>query len=372
MANLETSLSSIPSVLRSEILRVFTNPKIQTAQDDPWSGRVLEWLESYCSRTGKGIRPLLVAVGAAAARQTTIEDVLQDPRVRKAMVIIELTHKRLLLADDIADRDETRNNEPAFHILVEQWLETQPSYAVMTKENRQHFARTYSEVAGIWLQQIVSVEQCSLAEDLETHAWKQLVLDMDRHTYQATVAGWYTLMDQNIAALDENVSRDRFLKGLELQTAHYSFIAPLLVGQAFGRADESRRNTTIEFGKAIGVLFQLSDDTLGLFGDPQKTGKPVGGDVREGKKTLFVQELMARVPPDQQTKLQSLVGKLSITEPEMNWIRDLVKNSGAWEAVQTSLSEYHDRAQRALSTWAHPETQELLQQLVVAVQQRDK
>lgn len=369
---LKQSLASIPEILRTETDRVFAAPLQQTANDDPWSEVVLHWLKAYALRSGKGIRPWLVAVGSAAANGTSVQEALSDAAVRRAMIITELIHKRLLLADDIADRDELRNDEPSFHIQVEQYLEELPQYAALTPENRQHLARSFSEIAGIWLQQIISQELQLLVKEMPVERWLQLSTDFDRHTYQCTVAGWFTLLDQNISPLDDAVSRQRFLKGLELQTAHYSFISPLFIGQAFGAENNALRTTTEKFGKAIGVLFQLSDDVLGLFGDPKKTGKPVGGDIREGKKTLFVQELYARVDGEDRSKLQSLVGNANISHEDLEWVQALVHSSGTWDAVQKTVDEYRAVAELAIKAWPHTETQLLLQQLTALVAQREK
>lgn len=365
-------LQVIEPVVLSEVKRVFADVKKQAAADDIWSERTLEWLTGYCLRPGKGIRPALVAVGAAAARHQSIDEVLQDAGVRRAMVISALLHKRLLLADDIADRDELRNEEPAYHVMLEQWLETQPNYARLSQENRQHYARTYSEVSGIWLQQIITTELTALSQNLTQERWLQLAADFNRHSYQRTVAGWYLLLDQNLEVLDENVSRDRFMTGLEMITSDYTFVSPLLMGSAFGEADTTLRQTAVAYGHQVGILFQLTDDVIGLYGDPKVTGKPVGGDVREGKKTLLMQEAYNLAQPEDKQKLQTLVGKPDLQDEEVEWVRQLVRQTGAWEAVQKVIQEYQSSAARELEPWPDTATKPLLLALVEAIATRQK
>ena len=69
------------------------------------------------------------------------------------------------------------------------------------------------------------------------------------------------------------------------KTGRYSFSLPLLAGAMLADAPAELRGKLETFGESIGLLFQIRDDELGLFGDERELGKPVGSDVREGKKT---------------------------------------------------------------------------------------
>jgi geranylgeranyl diphosphate synthase type I len=372
MSNSRELLGVVETVMRSEIQRLFSEVRVQAAGDDEWSARTLEWLEEYCLRPGKGIRPALVAAGAAAARSQSLPEVLQDEGVRRAMLLTALLHKRLLMADDVADRDELRNDEPAYHVMLETWLESHPNYANLSQESRAHYARSYTEVSGLWLQEMVTMELVALQRFLPSDRWQQLAQDFDRHSYQRTLAGWFTLLDQNLEVLDEKVSRERFLRGLEMITSDYTFVSPLLVGSAFGPENTTLRQVAIEYGHQVGIIFQLSDDVLGLYGDPSVTGKPVGGDVREGKKTLLMQEAYKLATAEDKQRLQKLVGKPDLTEEETNWVRTFVKESGAWDAVQTTISEYVGRAQQAVQPWPDEATRSLLHELISVIATRNK
>lgn len=371
-ASLRDLMGEVNSLLEQEVRRVFATAREQAAADDPWSARYLDLLEKACLRPGKGIRPVLVAVGVASVTGDPPENCWQKADVRRAMVIIHLLHKRLLLADDIADRDEVRNENPAFHIEMKTWMDANEPYQHLSEENRAHFARSYSEVAGIWLQQILTTELIALQKEMPSENWHQLAADFNRYAYQTTVAGWITLLDQSQEIVSDSVSRERFLRGLYQVTGGYSFISPLLMGTAFGSLSQKHRDCILEFGEGVGILFQLRDDTLGIFGDTEVTGKPVGGDVREGKKTLYIQEVWKRISAQDKKRLAKLVGNPEITQAEVEWVRTLVKESGANDAVEATIQEYRERAEKALAHWPDDATLPLLQQLISAVVDRTK
>jgi geranylgeranyl diphosphate synthase type I len=104
------------------------------------------------------------------------------------------------------------------------------------------------------------------------------------------MAGQYLdVLEENAAPLrskSEAVARAN--KVMLYKTAKYSLEAPLLIGAALGGAHESELRGLSNFGIPLGLAFQLRDDILGVFGDPQVTGKPAGDDLREGKRTVLI------------------------------------------------------------------------------------
>lgn len=371
-SDLRSLLNSVQPIVAEEVTRVFSQVRLEAAQDDPWSARLIDFLEHACLLPGKMVRPVLVALAASAAQGISVEKAWQDPAVRRAMVIVQLLHKRLLIADDIADRDELRNDEPALHVQMYTWMKQHEPYTRLTDENVRHFARSYTEVAGIWLQQMITSELVALQNHFPPQKWQQFAADFNRYGYQITVAGWITLMDQGHELLTEQVSRERFLQGLYQVTGAYTFTNPLLLGTAWGDLSRTLRETIISLGKNLGILFQLRDDTLGLFGETAVTGKPVGGDVREGKKTLYMQEAYQRSGREDQKRLQSILGNADITDDDVIWVQNLVRSTGAYDAVEQTIQEYRTACHQIIETWPDESTRTLLAQLTEAMAHRQK
>jgi geranylgeranyl diphosphate synthase type I len=90
-----------------------------------------------------------------------------------------------------------------------------------------------------------------------------------------------------------------------LKTASYTVRGPLLLGARLAGADEETCRALDAFSRPIGVAFQLRDDLLGTFGDPARTGKPSGGDIREGKRTGLIAALVAARPDARTASLLS-------------------------------------------------------------------
>lgn len=336
---------------------------------DPWADRVISWLETYCQRSGKAIRPLLVAVGVAMSQEISLEEAWQQPTVRQLMLAVELNHKRILMADDVADQDELRHGGPAMHVFIADQLRSMPQYADLSEETVVHIARSYTEVAGIWLQEMVT--DLLLGLDVSTEQRQQINLLFRHHTYDMTATGWYTLLDQNFVSLAD-AEEKTFLEGLRLVTGEYTFVSPLLLGASLGEKYEDFKPIFTVYGQNAGVLFQITDDLIGLFGDPQETGKPVGNDLREGKKTLLMQYAHQSLEGENREKLAGVLGKADITVQEVAWVQEQVKTTGAEEKTRHMAEEYLEKSLVALESLPEGEMRALLTNIVQFILYRTK
>lgn len=345
---LKTFLPVVQSHLHPALTHEFEVLSQDTSSLSPVLQRYILVLQQYCSRTGKAIRPLLVATGAAWSQAKPLEEVLGDPRVVRLMVLVELNHVRLLLADDVADRDEQRHGGPSFHIAVAEQLATHATYQALTLEERVHIARSYTEVMGILLQQLVN--RLLIRDALFTlEEIEKVSHSLYERSYMRTVSGWFELFEENYEALTgKEEDRQRFLKALEEVTGEYTFMSPLLWGAALGERYGVLEPRIIAYGEPAGVVFQLSDDVIGLYGDPVQTGKPVGNDLREGKKTLFIQYAWLHANEADRKHLQSLLGNPELHASDVAWVRELIHTTGADALARQELERAQDAAVAAL------------------------
>lgn len=365
-----STLDTVQTLVHQET-ELFFNRYIKEMQEiDEWSAAVAQRLQEYSLRSGKALRPLLVLAGAAVSASQSLTEALERPDVRKVMLTVEFTHKRLLMADDVADQDELRHQKPAFHILFEQDLGKRPSYAALQTEQLRHIARSYTEVAGIWYQQMAT--QFLVEAPVTERQRVRLMEVLFHHVYEMTPAGWYILFDQNFDPVDNTMSEDRFLKGLELVTGEYSFVAPLLMGAALGEDSEALRSALIKYGRIGGLLHQVTDDVLGVFGDPAVTGKPAGNDLREGKKTLLVQYSYSVANEKDRQFLHDRIGKPDLTPEEVERAREIIRQTGALRRTEEKIAQLVRQAQEATESIHHPEVQPLLQEIVEILAHRKK
>lgn len=363
---LKSALAQAQKATHAQTTLFFSEYLPHLAGVDPILAKVGNRLQEFCLRPGKAVRPLMVACGFALSAVVSLEEAFTDTRVQKLMFSAELIHKRLLMADDVADRDELRHDRPAFHALWEQDLAREPKYKKLSPTFRRHIVRSYVEIAGIWLQRMSEQAIEGTFAPAESTRINRIILE---YVYEKTPAGWYLLFDQNFDDL-ESATEDVLLKGLEMVTGAYSFQGPLLMGSVLGSKSAELEKPLTEFGAAIGVLHQLTDDVIGLFGDPEVTGKPVGGDIREGKKTLLVQYAYRLGDGRDREQLKKLVGNQDISPADVETMREIVRRTGAFDQNQEKIQQYVDYGQASLEHLPDGEVRSLLQSLLLYLSQR--
>ena len=162
------------------------------------------------------------------------------------------------------------------------------------------------------------------------------------------------------------MSPDDILRMYKYKTGRYSFSLPLLAGALIAGAHRDLREKLEAFGENLGLLFQIRDDELGLFGDEKELGKPVGSDVREGKKTILISLLMAAAKPAERTRLEGILGNPLVSELDLDFVRGLASSDGVrtrMEVITGGLAEQARAAIRALA-WGTPADRAALQGLL--------
>lgn len=133
------------------------------------------------------------------------------------------------------------------------------------------------------------------------------------------------------------------------KSAKYSVEHPLLIGAraaGVGAEDAARLST---YGLALGEAFQLRDDVLGIFGDPAKTGKPAGDDLREGKRTVLLALTLDGLDAAGRDRLLAGLGRPDLSPEQVDEMRDLARGSGALEAHEEIIAAQVAVAHEALA-----------------------
>jgi geranylgeranyl diphosphate synthase type I len=138
------------------------------------------------------------------------------------------------------------------------------------------------------------------------------------------------------------------------KTAKYTIERPLQLGAAL--ADPDRANELMEplsrFGVPLGEAFQLRDDLLGVFGDPDLTGKPVGEDLREGKATMLANLALERDPGGGTTILGRRFGSPDLTDQEVAEMQGIIEATGAKAQVEDTIADLLDQSAKAMADLA--------------------
>ena len=120
-----------------------------------------------------------------------------------------------------------------------------------------------------------------------------------------------------------------------LKTASYTARGPLLLGAALAGATDAQRASLDAAAAPLGVAFQLRDDLLGAFGDPARTGKPRGGDLRQGKRNSLLLETSG--DPHATAAIEAVLGRADAPEAAVVAALDAMVKSGAKERVEARL-----------------------------------
>jgi geranylgeranyl diphosphate synthase type I len=243
--------------------------QIQTAElAAPGSVVLLDAIADFVNRGGKRLRGALVILGHRSRRPESAEAL----RVAAAM---ELFHAYILAHDDIMDRDDLRRGGPTLHA---------------------HFIDQSNDVhRGLSLGILCGNMLCAWAHELilslpEAVTAMRAIKELARF-HSRTVLGQYLDVEPPTIPGVNEVQRTH-----DLKRGEYSFLLPLRLGAVLAGASDAFLNHFTPYAMHLGRAFQAKDDLLGLFGDPEITGKPIGADILEGRHTWLVADLFASNP----------------------------------------------------------------------------
>lgn len=141
-----------------------------------------------------------------------------------------------------------------------------------------------------------------------------------------------------------DVSVPEYLKMIEYKTA-VLVGAAMKMGAIVANASKDDQNNIYEFGRNLGIAFQLQDDYLDAFGNPETFGKQVGGDIIENKKTYLYLKALEFSNEEDRIKLRSLFNTtLEGNDTKINIVKHLFNTSGASDATQKEIKNYTNKA----------------------------
>jgi geranylgeranyl diphosphate synthase type I len=138
----------------------------------------------------------------------------------------------------------------------------------------------------------------------------------------------------------------------QLKSGRYTIERPLHLGAALAAPDQLSRVAAplTAYGRPLGEAFQLKDDLLGVFGDADFTGKPVGDDLREGKPTLLYALTRVRATGLDAKFLSARYGSVDLSDHEVEELRQLFESTGARQDVESTIERLIDDALTAVGS----------------------
>ncbi len=266
---------------------------------------------------GKRLRPTLLLLSTRVAGGN-------EDQALPAAAAIEILHNFTLVHDDVMDMDEFRRGVPTVHkvwgiptaIIAGDLLFSKSFEAILKLTSN-----------GVSIERVVEAAEI-LAKTASTIAEGQ-AMDMSfEDRLDVTEEEYFTMIYKKTAVL---------------------FEASTKIGALIAEAPNDVIKYLAEYGRKIGLAFQIQDDILGIMGEEKKVGKPVGSDIREGKKTIIIINALKNASPSEKEKLLDALGNRKIGREKIEEIVDLLKKLGSIDYAKQYATKFSNEAIAALN-----------------------
>jgi geranylgeranyl diphosphate synthase type I len=328
-----TSLfESFRARLDAELLSWLARKRDAVGGYAPDAVELVDALKALVCAGGKRLRPALVY---HAYRGCGGED--SAPAISVGLAV-EFLHSYLLIHDDIMDHADVRRGLPAAHVR----------FGRLHRDRHWHgAAEDYGRAVAILVGDLghaYAVEAFSGV--LQDHPRSEELRSVFFSMSEEVVAGQHLEMR---VAVNRVADERELARVLRLKSGAYSVERPVELGAVLAGAGDAELSKLRRYGAAVGEAFQLQDDILGVFGDLETVGKPVGGDVSEGKYTFLVYHTLRLATPEQGAIVEGCLGKADPGPDEIGTVRDIIRDCGALERVRAMIESRLAIARDALA-----------------------
>jgi len=295
---------------------------------DPELAHPIDEIARLVLSGGKRLRPAFchwAYVGAGGGHDDHIDI--------DAGAAFELMHAFALFHDDVMDDAATRRGQPTTHALAEADHAAQ-GWAGESRRFGEGVAILVGDLAFVYADQLLGAAPVEAIR-----IWNELRIELNIGQFLDILGS--VQRERNI------VKAERICR---YKSGKYTIERPLHLGAVL--AAPERAGTLLPqlsaYGLPLGDAFQMRDDVMGAFGDTQVTGKPVGGDLREGKPTPLLARAVARADRSQLAVLD-LVGDPVLSDDDVERIQSVIVETGALDDLERHITSLTDSAIEAIA-----------------------
>ena len=317
--NVLNQLQQYKAAITEQLEKVIKDKQAGFAIVNEWGSDTLDRLLEF-SKNGKMIRGALLLCGTEMfGRKITAEHL-------KAATALELIQSAILIHDDIIDQDALRRGKPAMHtqfqtLGVERKLDNPAQFGTS-------LALCVGDVGFFLAFELLN----SLTASRETKTRiTQLVLQ------EIQMVGLAEMQDVFFSATSKQIDESEILQLYRYKTGRYTFSLPLACGALFAGQLAPVITKVVELGENLGILFQLKDDELSLFGKTSTTGKPVGTDVLRNNKTLYRYYLYKCATVVEIKRLTTIFGNHTSLQSDIRYVVELLRRYQVQKLVQAKI-----------------------------------
>jgi geranylgeranyl diphosphate synthase type I len=291
--------------------------------------KLIRAVRHYPEAGGKRLRPVLAMLVADAISGKERESIPFG-------CCLEIIHNFTLIHDDVMDEDPMRRGRPAVHVLFD------VPTAIIAGDAM--FARGFEVLAEV---EVAPEKTRRLLSLVAKTVWiiaegQQMDIDFEN---------------------SDSVTVDEYLEMIEKKTA-ILFACAAQGAAMIAEGSEEQEKDMFEYARLLGLGFQIWDDVLGITADEKKLGKPVGSDIRNGKRTLVILHALENADEEDKKIIFSTLGRENATNEEVAGIIEALERTGSIEFAKNKAMDYARRAKKCLESLPDSESKELLKGLV--------
>ncbi|MCH9276527.1 polyprenyl synthetase family protein [Bifidobacterium amazonense] len=299
---------------------------------------VLRDVVSQALTSSEGGKRLRARLALAAFDQATHGDASDERRagMLDLACAIEVFQTAALVHDDIIDESDLRRGKPSAHRALSQ--------------------ATHSDAIGrglgIMLGDLLATASVDIADDASRRlASSDGIVAAFLNMHKEVEVGQVLDLAVELAPLDDPAAlADASLNVFRWKTASYTTIAPIeLALLAAGHDPDESRRTALAIGRPLGLAFQLADDLLDVVGSSSRTGKPVGGDIREGKRTVLLADALDMASPAERDELVDAFSAPSRGDDRVGRVIALFESTGAVARSRERIAALWDESRAAIA-----------------------
>lgn len=297
---------------------------------DPFSKQVFERIKDFTT-TGKMLRGVFVLLS-----YEMFGGVL-DKNILNVAAVMELSQAALLIHDDIMDNDTIRRGK---RTIYAQYMDDARAQNI---ENPEEYGKSMAMLVG----DLSVFLTYDLIGSLDT---PNTILTQIMKTYsqEMTKVARGQFMDYHFSSTSEIRSEADITHMYELKTGSYTFSLPFMLGALMARASKKDCTVLERIATLLGIIFQIRDDQLGLFGKTEDTGKKPGADLQENKKTLHIATLFTRATESEREKIKGILGK-PISQKDIDYISSLMSSYGVLKEIEEKVNALSCKAEEDLT-----------------------
>ncbi|MDQ1694830.1 MAG: geranylgeranyl diphosphate synthase, type [Frankiaceae bacterium] len=284
-------------------------------------GPLAEATEAFLLDGGKRLRPAFCYWGYRATAAADGEPII------RAAASLELLQACALVHDDVIDGSDTRRGAPAVHRRFAA-LHRSAAWYGDPERFGQAAAILLGDLALIWADAMLA------GSGFDSPALQRALPVWDAMRVEVMCGQYLDVVEQARGG----GSVERALRVARFKSAKYTIERPLHLGAVLGGRPDLC-DVFSDYGLPLGEAFQLRDDVLGVYGDPDVTGKPAGDDLREGKRTVLVAYAVEAAGTVQADELRRRLGDPQLDADGVTVLREIIASTGALAKVETLIDE---------------------------------